>query len=69
MAEDFKPTDAHIESMKKAMVSAGILKATTLSAEDHAKLEHALAKEGINTELRPYKIICSLSHWCLVIKK
>lgn len=69
MAEHFEPSEEQIEGIKKAMVSAGFLKATSLSAEDHKKLEEALAKEGVSVAAKPYKIICSRAHWCLVIAR
>jgi len=69
MAEEYKPTDADLENIKKAMVGAGILKATTLSQEEEAKLTKALAQQGIDVERRNGKLVCSWAHWCLVIPK
>jgi hypothetical protein len=69
MAEEHVPTEADVENIKKAMVSAGILKATSLSHEEEARLTKALAQHGIDLAQRNWRLICSRSHWCLVIPK
>lgn len=67
--QEQEPTDAQIESIKKAMVSAGVLKSVSLSKADEEKIREALAREGIDTLARNWRIICSRAHWCLVIAK
>jgi hypothetical protein len=69
MAEEHKPTDADLENIKKAMVAAGILKATTLSHEEEARITKSLAQHGIDVEQRNWKLVCSWAHWCIVIPK
>ena len=67
--EQKEPTAADIENVKAALVSAGVLKARSISDEDQAKIQDALRKHGADTELRNSKVICSTAHWCIVIPK
>jgi hypothetical protein len=71
MPEEHVPSDQDIESIKKAIVSAGFLKATSLNKEDEARITKALAQQGIdiNPDTRNWKLICSRAHWCIVISK
>lgn len=71
MAQEHKVTEADVENIKKAIVAAGFLKATSLSQEDEAMLTKALAQHGIDVdpERRNWKLICSTAHWCIVIPR
>jgi hypothetical protein len=71
MPEDHLPTGSDLENIKRAIVSAGILKATSLSKEDEARITKALAQHGVDVdvETRNWKLICSRAHWCIVISK
>jgi len=71
MPEEHKPTEADLENIKKAMVAAGVLKATSLTKEQEAHITKELARHGIDVDLerRNWKLVCSLSHWCIVIPK
>jgi hypothetical protein len=62
-------TATDITNIKRALVGAGILKAIALSQADEAKVTEALARQGIDAKKRNVKVICSWSHWCLVIPK
>jgi hypothetical protein len=67
MAQEKQPTAQDIEKMKKALVGAGILKATELSKEDEAKLHAEFAKHGVDAHQNPLMLICHSNHWCLVV--
>ena len=71
MPEENKPTEADLENIKKALVAAGVLKATALSHEEEARITQELARHGIDVDLerRNWKLFCSLAHWCIVIPK
>jgi hypothetical protein len=71
MAEEHKATEADIENIKKAIVSAGFLKAVSISHEEEARLTKALAEHGLDVEpeSRNWKFICNLAHYCLIVPK
>lgn len=68
MPEQERPSEADLQHIKQALVSAGFLKSTTLSEAEHARLTEELAKHGLHAR-RNWKIICSWSHWCIVIAR
>ena len=63
MAQEHQPNIDHI---KAALVSSGVLKSASLSETEMEKIEKELAAKGVAVE---HKIICSWSHFCLVIPK
>jgi hypothetical protein len=71
MPEEHAPSDSDLENIKKAIVAAGILKATSLDKEDEARVTKALAQHGVDVDplTRNWKLICSRAHWCVVISK
>jgi hypothetical protein len=71
MPEEHTPSDSDLENIKKAIVSAGILKAASLSKDDEARIAKALAQHGVDVDVesRNWKLICSRAHWCIVIAK
>lgn len=71
MPEEHAPSDSDLENIKKAIVAAGILKATSLSKDDEARITKALAQHGVDVDVasRNWKLICSRAHWCIVIAK
>lgn len=70
MADKKEPDAVDVEKIKKALVSAGILKSTKLSAEDEAQIHKHLAANGIDALRFPFpiKIICSSSHYCFIVR-
>ena len=71
MPEEHAPSDSDLENIKKAIVTAGFLKATSLDKEDEARVTKALAQHGVDIDplTRNWKLICSRAHWCIVISK
>ena len=67
MAQQNQPNAQHIENIKKALVSAGLLTSTSLSDADKAKLNEELAKHGVDAQQTPLMLVCHSSHWCLVV--
>ena len=61
-------TSNDIENIKKALVQAGILTTTTPTAEEEAKLQAALARHGVDTNVSANKLICNKAHYCIVVK-
>ena len=70
MADKNVPEEVDVEKIKKALVSAGILKSVKLSAEDEAHIHKNLATHGIDALRFPFgiRIICHSSHYCIVVK-
>jgi hypothetical protein len=67
--EEEKLHSSEIENIKKALVSAGFLKSTTLDKHDEARLREELNKHGIDALRLPFgiRIICHSNHYCLVV--
>ncbi len=68
MAEEKHPEATDIEKIKAALVSAGVIKSTTLSAADEAKIQEELARHHIDALRLPFRIICHSSHYCIIVK-
>ena len=70
MADKHVPEEVDVEKIKKALVSAGILKSAKLSAEVEAHIHKNLASHGIDALRFPFsiKIICHSSHYCIVVR-
>ena len=66
---DQQATSGDSTNMKKALVGAGFLKSTSLSAAQEAKLTRELARQGVDLKKKNTKLICSLAHYCIVIPK
>ncbi|HEY6345988.1 MAG TPA: hypothetical protein VIY49_31255 [Bryobacteraceae bacterium] len=56
----------NVEHIKEALVSSGVLKATTISEAEREKIQKALAAKGVKPDIF---IICSTAHYCIIIKK
>ncbi len=65
MAEKNKPTSHDIETVKKALASAGIVK--SMSKEDEAKVHAELSRQGIDTALIDLHIWCN-HNYCIIVK-
>ena len=57
----------NVESIKEALVSSGILKATTISEADREKIQQALAAKGVKAGAGFIRVICSSAHFCLIV--
>ena len=57
----------HLENIKEALVSSGVLKSATLSEADREKIQKELAAKGVKAPA--IFIICSSAHYCVVIKR
>jgi hypothetical protein len=68
MAEEKTPETIDIEKIKSALVGAGVIKSTTLSAADEAKIREELARHHIDALRFPFRIICHSGHYCLIVK-
>lgn len=60
-------TSKDINNMKKALVSAGITKATTLSKAQTAKINAELARQGVDAAALRAKLICN-RNYCLIVR-
>jgi hypothetical protein len=59
--------EVDVEQIKQALVSSGVLKSTHLGEAEHKKLQEALS----SSSARPVsgaRIICSRTHYCIVVK-
>lgn len=70
MAETKPPADDDIAKIKRAMVSAGVLKSTELTQAEETHLRQHLEHNGIDTRRFPIKftIICHSGHYCIIVK-
>jgi hypothetical protein len=68
MATPHKPTPHDIDNIKKALVSANVLKAATLSKDDEAKVHAELARHGVDAAaLRPH-LWCN-DNYCIIVRQ
>lgn len=68
MAKQREATSKDINNVKKALVSAGVTKATTLSKTQAAKINAELARQGVDTAALRVKLICSRRNYCIIIR-
>jgi len=68
LPEEKYPEHIDIEKIKAALVSAGVIKATTLSHTDEEKIREELARHHIDKFKLPFRIICHSGHYCIVVK-
>lgn len=70
MPEQTSPDAVDVEKIKRALVSAGVIKATKLTSEEEANIRSHLEQNGIDARRFPisFKIICHSSHYCIIIK-
>lgn len=67
MAKQTEATSKDIANMKKALVSAGVTKATTLSKAQAAKINAELARQGVDTAALRSHLICN-RNYCIVVR-
>lgn len=65
MAEKRAATSHDIENVKKALHSAGVLKATT--KEEEANIHAELSRQGIDSALIDLHIWCN-HNYCIIVK-
>lgn len=70
MTEHKPPAEDDIAKIKRALVSAGILKSTGISAADEEHLLDHLEKNGVDARKfrLSFKIICHSSHYCFIVR-
>jgi hypothetical protein len=57
------PTSQDIENMKKVLVSAGVLKSTSVTEAERTKVTEGLSK----VVPVPHQFVCNSEHWCIVV--
>jgi hypothetical protein len=67
MAEQHEPTSHDIDNIKKALVSAGILKAATPSKDEEAKFNAELARLGVDANKPKPHLWCN-NNYCVVVR-
>jgi hypothetical protein len=65
MAEKRTATSNDIENVKKALATAGVLKAT--SKEEEARIHAELSRNGVDTALIDLHIWCN-HNYCIIVK-
>jgi hypothetical protein len=64
---EHEPTSHDLDNIKKALVSANVLKAASLSKEEEAKVHAELARHGVDTTaLRPH-LWCN-PNYCIIVR-
>jgi hypothetical protein len=58
------PTSQDIENMKKVLVSAGVLKSTSVTEAERTKVTEGLSK----VVPVPQILICNSQHYCIIVK-
>ena len=58
-----------VEKIKQALVTAGLLKSTSVKGGDEDKLRAELARNHVDQPAWSFTIICHSQHYCIVVKK
>jgi len=67
MAKEYEPTSHDIDNMKKALVSAGVMKTAALSKDEEAKVHAELARHGVDMALLRPHIVCN-QNYCVIVR-
>lgn len=68
MAEHKGAQPVDVEKIKAALVTAGVIKSATLSAQDEGKIRDELARFHVDRLKLSFQIICHSSHYCFIVK-
>jgi hypothetical protein len=68
MATRPKSEPVDVSKVKAALVSAGVLKSTTLSKADQTKIEQELSRNHVDRLKLSFQIICHSAHYCIIVK-
>jgi hypothetical protein len=68
VAKEPPPKPVDVAKVKAALVSAGLLKSTTLGAADEAKIREELARNHLDKLKLGFTIICHSGHYCIIVK-
>lgn len=58
-----------VEKIKQALVTAGVLKSTSLKGGEEENVRAELARNHIDKPAWSFTIICSSRHYCIVVKQ
>jgi hypothetical protein len=58
-----------VEKIKQALVTAGLLKSSSVKGEDEDNLRAELARNHIDQPAWSFTIICHSQHYCIIVKK
>lgn len=68
MAEEKGAQHVDVGKIKAALVTAGVIKSATLSAQDEKKITDELARYHIDRLKLSFQIICHSSHYCFIVR-
>jgi hypothetical protein len=58
-----------VEKIKEALVTAGVLKSTSLKGGEEDRVRAELARSHIDQPAWSFTIICHSQHYCIIVKK
>jgi hypothetical protein len=58
-----------LEKIKEALVTAGVLKSTSLKGGEEDRVRAELARNHVDQPAWSFTIICHSQHYCIIVKK
>lgn len=69
MPEERGAQHVDVEKIKQALVTAGMLKSTSVKGGEEEKVRAELARNHIDQPAWSFTIICHSHHYCIIVKQ